>query len=53
MYGECENCANAKTCKRATGIMFGFCNTEFQPKESQNSETDTKNEKENEENDRT
>ena len=29
----CENCANAATCKKAIGYMFGFCNTDFKPKE--------------------
>jgi len=53
MQGECENCAKAKTCRKTVGIMFGYCSTEFQPKESQNSEADTKKEKEDEENDRT
>lgn len=29
---SCENCANAPTCKKAIGYMFGFCNTDFEPK---------------------
>ena len=30
MKKSCEICAKRDTCKRATGAMFGFCNTEFE-----------------------
>ena len=31
MTGQCENCKHAGSCKMTIGIMFGFCNTEFEP----------------------
>lgn len=33
MSGTCETCKNAETCKKAIGHIFGFCNTEYTPKE--------------------
>lgn len=27
----CEICAKQGECNRTTGIMFGFCSTEFKP----------------------
>lgn len=30
MKGLCENCVKQDTCKKTIGIMFGFCNTDFE-----------------------
>lgn len=32
MSGKCEDCKNEKTCRSVCGIMFGFCDSEFEPK---------------------
>ena len=32
MSGTCETCKNAETCKKAIGMMFGFCKTDYIPK---------------------
>lgn len=32
MKNSCDTCAKKDTCKRDTGIMFGFCNTDYQPR---------------------
>lgn len=29
--GNCELCANKKTCKRDTGLIFGACNVDYKP----------------------
>lgn len=31
MLGYCENCKHKETCKRSTGIIFGFCRIAFEP----------------------
>lgn len=31
MYGVCENCAKNNRCKADIGIIWGFCNTDFEP----------------------
>lgn len=30
---SCENCAHLATCQKFIGLRFGFCNTDFQPKQ--------------------
>ena len=32
MNGYCENCAKCETCRKDIGIIWGFCNTDFEPK---------------------
>lgn len=32
MSGECENCAKLETCCKDIGIIWGFCNTDFEPR---------------------
>ena len=39
MKGKCEDCAKIKTCKEVVGIIFGFCNTDFQPKKKEKKES--------------
>lgn len=34
MKGECESCAKRETCTKDIGIIFGFCNTDYEPKEN-------------------
>lgn len=29
--GYCETCAHRETCRKTVGIMFGFCNTDYEP----------------------
>lgn len=31
MSGNCTSCAKQYTCKKDIGFMFGFCNTDFEP----------------------
>lgn len=33
MKGNCETCKHAETCKKAIGFMFGYCSTDYEPKE--------------------
>lgn len=33
MSGYCENCAKCENCRKDIGIIWGFCNTDFEPKE--------------------
>lgn len=33
MYGKCKNCAKQLSCHKPTGYNFGFCETDFEPKE--------------------
>lgn len=40
MKGNCENCANRATCKKSIGFMFGFCNTDFVPEQSEEGKED-------------
>lgn len=35
MKKTCENCAKVETCKKDIGIIWGFCNTDFQPKKKE------------------
>lgn len=30
--GKCEDCVKLDECSKPVGIMFGFCNTDFEPK---------------------
>ena len=32
MSGYCENCAKEQTCHKDIGIIWGFCNTDFEPR---------------------
>lgn len=34
--GNCDDCANIRTCKKYIGIRFGFCNTDFVSKDEVN-----------------
>ena len=36
MKGECENCKHIDTCTKDIGIIWGFCNTDYEPKEVNN-----------------
>ena len=45
MKKSCDTCAKKDTCKRATGFMFGFCNTEYVPG-YENDEEDADNDSE-------
>lgn len=31
--GKCEDCKKIKECKKTIGIIWGFCNTDFEPKD--------------------
>lgn len=33
MKGHCENCKHEDSCKKDIGIIWGFCNTDYEPKE--------------------
>ena len=33
MYGKCKDCAKVLSCHKPTGYNFGFCETDFEPKE--------------------
>ena len=33
MYGKCKNCVKQLNCHKPTGYKFGFCETDFEPKE--------------------
>lgn len=33
MEKTCENCAKSETCKKFIGIVWGFCEADFEPKE--------------------
>lgn len=35
MEKSCENCAKVATCQKIIGFMYGFCNADFQPKETE------------------
>lgn len=39
MKGNCENCAKAKTCRKDIGIIWGFCNTDYEPLEDEDEDT--------------
>lgn len=32
MNNTCENCKHEATCHKTIGIMFGYCNIDFEPK---------------------
>ena len=32
MLKSCENCKKQETCRQPIGYMFGFCNTDFDPR---------------------
>lgn len=36
--GKCEDCSKLDECNKPVGIMFGFCNTDFEPKTKSESE---------------
>lgn len=33
MEKTCETCAKAETCHKLIGIVWGFCEADYQPKE--------------------
>ena len=33
MYGKCKDCAKLFSCHKSVGYKFGFCETDFEPKE--------------------
>lgn len=33
MYGRCSNCVKNLSCFKPSGMRFGFCETDFEPKE--------------------
>lgn len=33
MYGKCKNCARLFSCPRPRNLKFGFCETDFEPKQ--------------------
>ena len=33
MYGKCKDCAKMMICWKPVGVRFGFCETDFVPKE--------------------
>ncbi len=33
MYGKCKECAKQYSCHKPTGYKFGFCETDFEPKD--------------------
>lgn len=42
MKGNCETCAKRKTCTKDIGIIFGFCNTDYEPVKAQKPENKQK-----------
>ena len=32
MKGNCEDCKKKDDCSKAIGLMYGYCNTDFEPK---------------------
>lgn len=32
--GNCEDCKKIKECKKFIGIVWGFCNTDFEPNDA-------------------
>lgn len=39
MTGNCENCAKAETCRKDIGIIWGFCNTDYEPLPQKNEDS--------------
>lgn len=35
MTGYCENCEKRNECRKEIGIIWGFCNTDFEPETDQ------------------
>ncbi len=35
MYGRCKDCVKNLQCFKPTGMRFGFCETDFEPKEKE------------------
>lgn len=35
MYGKCKDCVKNLRCFKPTGMRFGFCETDFEPKEKE------------------
>ena len=33
--GYCENCKKVESCTKYIGIVYGFCNLDFEPKEKE------------------
>lgn len=33
MKGECETCKHERYCRKAIGIIWGYCNTDYEPRE--------------------
>ena len=38
--GECVNCKKLETCNKLCGKMFGFCSTDYEPKNKQETKQD-------------
>ena len=36
--GNCEDCMKIKKCEKLIGIVWGFCNTDFEPKNTDDDE---------------
>lgn len=38
--GECVNCKKLETCNKLCGKMFGFCSTDYEPKNKKETKQD-------------
>lgn len=43
MSGLCENCKKMNECKKTIGVIWGFCNTDFEPKDEVNEDDNDTN----------
>lgn len=40
MYGKCKDCAKYASCHKPVGYRFGFCETDFEPKEKPSTDSE-------------
>lgn len=43
MGGYCKDCRKEENCKKDIGFIWGFCSTDFEPKEKENRSDGRKN----------
>lgn len=40
--GRCENCTKEENCTKYIGMVYGFCNLDYEPKEKEVAENDNR-----------
>lgn len=40
MSGKCDNCAKRNECSKPIGIIWGFCNTDYEEEKDDGSNSD-------------